>query len=48
LYDDKGKFRPEVGSRAITRKPAVSGTPAPGQQDPTVLQRPLTGNESGG
>jgi soluble lytic murein transglycosylase len=48
LYDDKGKFRPEVGSRAITRKPTVSGTPAPGQQDPTVLQRPLTGNESGG
>ncbi len=48
LYDDKGKFRPEVGSRAITRKPAVSGTPAPGQQDPTVLERPLNGNESGG
>lgn len=48
LYDDKGKFRPEVGSRAITRKPTVSGTPAPGQQDPTIRQRALNGNESGG
>ncbi len=48
LYDEKGKFRPQVGSRAITRKPAVSGTPAPDQLDPTILQRPLTGNESGG
>jgi soluble lytic murein transglycosylase len=48
LYDDKGKFRPEVGSRAITRKPAISATPAPTHQDPTVIQRPLNGNESGG
>jgi soluble lytic murein transglycosylase len=48
LYDDKGKFRPEVGSRAITRKPAVSGTPSPGQLDPTIRQRALNGNESGG
>jgi len=48
LYDENGKFRPQVGSRAITRKPAVSGTPAPDQQDPTILQGPLTGNESGG
>ncbi|HEY5884429.1 MAG TPA: transglycosylase SLT domain-containing protein [Pyrinomonadaceae bacterium] len=47
LYDQNGKFRPEVGSRAITRKRAA-GTPAPGQQDPTVIEKPLNGNESGG
>jgi soluble lytic murein transglycosylase len=48
LYDQNGKFRPEVGSRAITRKREVSATPAPDQQDPTVIERALNGNESGG
>ena len=48
LYDQNGKFRPEVGSRAITRKREVSATPAPRQQDPTVIERVLNGNESGG
>ena len=47
LYDQNGKFRAEVGSRAITRKREVSGTPAPTQQDPTVIERALNGNESG-
>lgn len=48
LYDENGKFRSEVGKRAITRKPSVSSTPGPQAEDPTILHRPLTGNENGG
>ena len=48
LYDQNGKFRPEVGSRAITRRRSTGGTPAPKQQDPTVIEKALNGNESGG
>jgi soluble lytic murein transglycosylase len=49
LYDDNGKFRSEVGTRAITRKQqTVGGRSGAEPQDPTVLQRPLTGDESGG
>lgn len=47
LYDEQGKFRPEVGSRAITRQ-RQAGTNTNMQEDPTILHRPLTGNENGG
>ncbi len=47
LYDQNGKFRPEVGSRAITRRRATSGGSAPKQQDATVIEKALNGNESG-
>jgi soluble lytic murein transglycosylase len=34
LYDDKGKFRPEVGKRAITERSGTGGAPAePGDAD---------------
>ena len=48
LYDENGKFRSEVGRRAITRKTSVSSTPGAQAEDPTILHRPLTGNENGG
>jgi soluble lytic murein transglycosylase len=48
LYDQHGKFRPEVGSRAVTKQPAVSATPATGPQEPAVRKRRVTGNENGG
>jgi soluble lytic murein transglycosylase len=47
LYDANGKFRAEVGTRAVTRQPVADGTPA-GSEDPTVRKRPVTGNENGG
>jgi soluble lytic murein transglycosylase len=37
LYDAKGNFRPEVGSRAITVKPAPGATPT--QSNPNVRKR---------
>lgn len=44
LYDANGKFRPEVGSRAITRQPTSGATPAePGSE--TVRKRRVTGND---
>jgi soluble lytic murein transglycosylase len=46
LYDANGKFRSEVGTRAVTRQ-TVSGTPER-PEDPTVRKRPVTGNENGG
>lgn len=48
LYDENGKFRPEVGRRVVNRRPAVSATPGIEGEDPTVLHRRLTGNENGG
>jgi soluble lytic murein transglycosylase len=45
LYDESGKFRPEVGSRAVTRQPG-GGTPAPGQENSTVRKRRVRGNEN--
>ena len=47
LYDEHGRFRPEVGSRAVTKRPSVSATPAPGPENSNVRKRRLTGNESG-
>jgi len=43
LYDKDGKFRPEVGSRAVTSQP--TGSP-PGTPDPTIRVRRVTGNGS--
>ncbi len=48
LYDEHGRFRPEVGSRAVTKQPAVSATPAPEPEQPAVRKRRVTGNENGG
>lgn len=46
LYDEHGKFRPEVGSRAVTKQPAISATPAAEPEDPTVRKRRVRGNEN--
>jgi soluble lytic murein transglycosylase len=43
LYDENGKFRSEVGTRAITKQPG--GTPA-SEQDSTVRKRRVRGNEN--
>lgn len=40
LYDINGKFRPEVGTRAVTAQP--SGAPP---QDPTIRKRRVIGDE---
>jgi soluble lytic murein transglycosylase len=48
LYDEQGKFRPEVGSRAVTKQPAVSATPTTEPENPNVRKRRLEGNENGG
>ena len=41
LYDDKGNFRPEVGSRAVSTPPASNTEP-----NPTVRKRRVTGGPS--
>ncbi len=46
LYDAKGKFRPEVGTRAITNQPATGASPGAQPEDPSVRKRRVTGNES--
>jgi len=53
LYDEHGKFRPEVGTRAISRQPAtVSASPGmspdASPHEPGVRKRRVTGNEIGG
>ena len=53
LYDEQGKFRPEVGARAITKQSATASaspniSPAASPHDPGVRKRRVTGNESGG
>ncbi|MBC8029229.1 MAG: transglycosylase SLT domain-containing protein [Pyrinomonadaceae bacterium] len=48
LYDDQGKFRPEVGSRAVTKQAAVSATPAAEPANSNVRKRRVSGNENGG
>jgi soluble lytic murein transglycosylase len=42
LYDQKGNFRPEVGSRAVTAPPS----PTPTETNPTVRKRRVTGGAS--
>jgi soluble lytic murein transglycosylase len=46
LYDANGKFRPEVGTRAITKQPATGGTPGTEPEDSSVRKRRVTGNEN--
>lgn len=46
LYDANGKFRPEVGARAITAQPKSNGaTPAAEPASPTVRRRKVIGDE---
>jgi len=46
LYDENGKFRPEVGTRAVTKQPAAGASPGAEPEDPSVRKRRVTGNES--
>jgi soluble lytic murein transglycosylase len=46
LYDANGKFRPEVGTRAVTNRPAPGGSPAAEPEDSSVRKRRVTGNEN--
>ncbi|MGH9905620.1 MAG: lytic transglycosylase domain-containing protein, partial [Pyrinomonadaceae bacterium] len=45
LYDANGKFRPEVGARAITNQPSAGATPSPPPADSTVRRRRVVGDE---
>ena len=45
LYDASGKFRPEVGTRAVTKQPAAGATPAE-PENATVRKRRVSGNEN--
>jgi soluble lytic murein transglycosylase len=45
LYDANGKFRPEVGTRAITKQPATGATPGAEPEDSSVRKRRVTGDE---
>jgi soluble lytic murein transglycosylase len=42
LYDEQGKFRPEVGKRAITKPPATGTTPGVEPEDSSVRKRRVT------
>lgn len=44
LYDDKGKFRPEVGTRPVTIPATPGATPAPEPMNSTVRKRRVIGN----
>ncbi len=46
LYDANGKFRPEVGTRAVTRQPTAGATPAVEPENATVRKRRVRGNEN--
>ncbi|HEV2828092.1 MAG TPA: transglycosylase SLT domain-containing protein [Pyrinomonadaceae bacterium] len=45
LYDDNGKFRAAVGTRAVTRQPAPGTSPAATPEDTSVRKRRVTGEE---
>ena len=45
LYDADGKFRPEVGTRAITLPPNATGTPSAQPGNATVRRRRVIGDE---
>src|SRR5687768_4893389 len=47
LYDANGKFRPEVGSRAVTRQDTAAPTPSPAVEPAgsTVRRRRVAGSE---
>lgn len=44
LYDANGKFRPEVGIRAVTRQPSAGASPAT-DPDESIRKRRVTGEE---
>ncbi|HKB65650.1 MAG TPA: transglycosylase SLT domain-containing protein [Pyrinomonadaceae bacterium] len=46
LYDANGKFRPEVGTRAVTKQPAAGASPGVQPEDPSVRKRRVTDGES--
>jgi soluble lytic murein transglycosylase len=46
LYDADGKFRPEVGTRAVTKQPAAGASPGTQPEDPSVRKRRVTDGES--
>jgi soluble lytic murein transglycosylase len=46
LYDANGKFRAEVGTRAVTKQPAAGSSPGAETQDPSVRKRRVTDGES--
>ncbi len=46
LYDENGKFRDEVGTKAVTRQPATGGTPATEPPDSSIRKRRVRGNEN--
>lgn len=46
LYDANGKFRPEVGTRAVTKQPAAGASPAKEPENATVRKRRVRGNEN--
>ncbi len=46
LYDANGEFRPEVGTRAVTRPSATGASPAPDPEDSSIRKRRVTGNEN--
>jgi soluble lytic murein transglycosylase len=45
LYDDNGKFRATVGTRAVTRQPAPGTSPPANPEDTSVRKRRVTGEE---
>jgi len=46
LYDANGKFRPEVGTRAITKQAVTGAAPGAEPEDSSVRKRRVTGNEN--
>jgi soluble lytic murein transglycosylase len=45
LYDANGKFRPEVGTRAVTKRALTGAAPATEPEDSSVRKRRVTGDE---
>lgn len=43
LYDEKGNFRPEVGTHAVSASPTPGGTPT--QPNPSIRKRRVSGDE---
>ncbi|MGH9928185.1 MAG: transglycosylase SLT domain-containing protein [Pyrinomonadaceae bacterium] len=46
LYDANGKFRPEVGTRAVTKRPATGATPGAEPEDSTVRRQHVMGDNN--
>ena len=45
LYDENGKFRATVGTRAVTRQPVPGSSPEVSPEDSSVRKRRVTGEE---